>query len=79
VTIMKKFLNNIKKAFTKGKKYKCQICGRMIHEAHSLEHAKTEEYLLDLIRKDHPKWKQKDSACRECIEYYRKLINQAEI
>ena len=76
---MKKFFNNIKRALTKGKKYKCRICGRMIHETHSLEHAKAEEYLIDLIRKDHPQWKQKDSACKECIEYYRKLINQSEI
>jgi len=76
---MKNFLNNIKKVFTRGKKYKCQICGRMIHEAHSLEHAKTEEYLLNLIRKDHPEWKDQDITCPECLEYYRKLINQAEI
>ena len=76
---MKNFFNNIKKVFAGGKRYKCQICGRMIHEAHSLEHAKAEEYLLNLIKKDHPKWKQKDLTCSECIEYYRKLINQAEI
>ena len=76
---MKNFLNSIKNALTGSKRYKCQICGRMIHEAHSLEHAKAEEYLLNLIKKDHPKWKQKNSTCSECIEYYRKLINQAEI
>ncbi len=75
----KNFFNNIKNALTGGKKYKCQICGRMIHEAHSLEHAKAEEYLLDLIKKDHPKWSQKDLTCAGCVEYYRKLINQAEI
>ena len=76
---MKNFFNNIKKAFIKDKKYKCQICGKMIHQSHSLEHAKTEEYLLNLIRKDHPEWKDQDITCPECLEYYRKLINQAEI
>ena len=76
---MKNFLNNIKNALAGGKRYKCQICGKMIHEAHSLEHAKAEEYLLNLIKKDHPKWKEKNLTCPECIEYYRKLINQAEI
>jgi len=76
---MKKFINKIKNAFTGGKKYKCKICERMINEKHSLEHAKAEEYLINLIKKDHPKWEQKDSTCPECIEYYRKLIKQSEI
>ncbi len=76
---MKKFLNNVTRTFSKSKKYRCQICRRMVHEAHSLEHAKAEEYLLNLIKKDHPKWKQEDLTCSECVEYYRKLIKQAEI
>lgn len=76
---MKNFFDKIKKVLAGEKKYKCQICERMIHEEHSLEHAKAEEYLINLIKKDHPKWDQKDSACPECIEYYRKLIKQSEI
>ena len=76
---LKIFLGNIVKTFSKGKRYKCQICGRMILEVHSLEHAKAEEYLLELIKKDHPQWNQKDLTCPECIEYYRKLIVQTEI
>ena len=76
---LKIFLGNIVKIFSKGKRYKCQICGRMILEVHSLEHAKAEEYLLELIRKDHPEWNQKDLTCLECVKYYRKLIDQTEI
>jgi len=76
---LKKCLGDIVKAFSKGKKYKCQICGRMILKAHSLEHVKAEEYLLELIKKDHPQWNQKGLTCPECIEYYRKLIAQTEI
>ena len=66
-------------SFKKNKFYQCQICGKMIRKEHSLEHVKAEEYLLGLIKKDHPQWKQTESTCRECIEYYRKLIKQAEI
>ncbi|MCF7908880.1 MAG: hypothetical protein K9L86_08440 [Candidatus Omnitrophica bacterium] len=63
----------------KGKKYECKICKRMIHEEHSLEHVKAEEYLIELIRKDHSNWQHKDPTCKECIEYYRKLVKETEI
>jgi hypothetical protein len=62
-----------------GKKYKCEICQRMIDEEKSLEHVKAEEYLIELIKKDHPQWCDKSEACKECIQYYRKLVNEAEI
>jgi hypothetical protein len=63
----------------KNKSYKCQICNRIIHEEHALEHVKTEEYLIELIKKNHPQWHHKEPTCRECIDYYRKLIKDAEI
>lgn len=61
------------------KKYKCQICNRMIEEEHAIMHIKTEEYIINLIKKDHPRWKHQDIACRECIEYYRRLVKEAEL
>ena len=61
------------------KKYRCQICDRMIEEEHALMHAKAEEYLMNLIKKAHPQWRQEDPTCKECIEYYRKLVREAEI
>lgn len=64
---------------SKGKKYKCQICERIVHEAHAIEHIKAEEYLMELIKKDHPQWRHKEPTCKECIDYYRKLIKDAEI
>jgi hypothetical protein len=60
-------------------KYQCPICKRMILESHAIEHIKTEEYLMGLISKDHPKWSKKDPVCQECIDYYRKLVEDAEI
>jgi hypothetical protein len=60
-------------------KYQCPICKRMILQSHAIEHIKTEEYLMGLISKDHPKWSKKDPVCKECIDYYRKLIEDAEI
>lgn len=60
-------------------KYRCQICDRDIDDFASIAHIKAEEYLIDLIRKNHPEWKEDDKTCHKCIEYYRKLVKQAEI
>ncbi|MCF7871149.1 MAG: hypothetical protein K9L95_03310 [Candidatus Omnitrophica bacterium] len=60
-------------------KYQCPVCKRMIHQAHALEHIKTEEYLMKLISKDHPRWAKEEPVCKECIDYYRKLVEDAEI
>ncbi len=64
---------------TKAGGYVCPICGRAISEDHALIHVKAEEYLLSLIKKDHPEWKESDGTCPECIAYYRKLIREANI
>lgn len=60
-------------------KYKCQICGRDIDDFAGLAHVKAEEYLIDLIQKSHPEWKKDKNTCQKCIEYYRKLVKDAEI
>lgn len=63
----------------KNGRYKCHICERMIDEQCALTHVKAEEYLISLIKKDHPQWKDKDSLCPECVDYYRKLVKDGEI
>ncbi len=68
-----------KNIITDDKSYQCQICARIIHSNHAIEHIKAEEYLINLIRKNHPKWQHKEPTCPECLEYYRKLIKDAEI
>lgn len=59
--------------------YVCSICRRPIDEESALTHVKAEEYLLELIRKDHPQWKEEEGACLRCVEYYRELIRKAKI
>jgi len=60
-------------------KYRCQICDREIDDFASIAHIKAEEYIINLIRRDHPEWKEKDKTCHKCIEYYRKLVRENEI
>jgi len=60
-------------------KYYCKICNRQIDDFASIAHVKAEEYLIELIRRDHPEWKTADKTCPECLEYYRKLVKENEI
>ncbi|MFH1578128.1 MAG: hypothetical protein ABIC18_03545 [Candidatus Omnitrophota bacterium] len=62
-----------------SKEYKCQICQRMINKKHAMMHIKAEEYIIGLIKKAHPQWKEKDPTCKVCVDYYRKLVKEAEI
>jgi hypothetical protein len=59
--------------------YVCRICKRVVDEKTALTHIKAEEYLLGLIKKDHPEWKESDPACPQCVDYYRVLIKKAKI
>lgn len=76
-----KYLGLCNKCEPKGTNstYLCQICGRQVDEASAISHVKAEEYLLGLIKKDHPEWKSDKNTCHECIDYYRALINKAKI
>ena len=62
-----------------NKKYRCQLCNRDIDESVALEHIKAEEYIINLIRKDRPQWHKDKKTCKECVDYYRRLVNEAEI
>jgi ribosomal protein L34E len=62
-----------------SKKYKCHICERDIDESVAISHVKAEEYLINLIKKDHPQWQKDNDICQECLEYYRKLVKDTEI
>ena len=60
-------------------KYKCQLCDREIDDFVAIAHIKAEEYLIDLIRRDHPEWKEDKKTCHKCIDYYHRLVRESEI
>lgn len=60
-------------------KHKCQICAREIDDSVGLAHIRAEEYLMELIRRDHPEWQENKGTCDLCLEYYRELIKRTEI
>ena len=57
-------------------KHTCQICKRKIDDAVAIAHIKAEEYIIELIRKDHPEWDTSKGTCDLCVEYYKELIKQ---
>ena len=69
---------DLSKADSPGK-YHCQICNREIDERVALTHVKSEEYIINLIKKDHPEWDIDKKTCHKCADYYRRLVNEAEI
>lgn len=52
----------------------CPLCNKPVD---SIEHI-TEQWLLDVIRKEHPEWIEKNGLCTKCIAYYRNLDNVFE-
>jgi len=60
-------------------KYRCRICDRDIDDFVSIAHIKTEEYLIELIMRDHPEWEKDNKICHQCVDYYRKLVKETEI
>ena len=61
--------NLCNKCEAKSTTYKCEICQRFIDKKKALTHVKAEEYILSLIKKDHPEWNKKEDISEECLDY----------
>lgn len=53
----------------------CGLCG---HESSDLSRV-AEDYIFDLIRKNHPEWVRADGACPKCLVYYSTLEDVIQI
>lgn len=58
---------------------RCPRCGKTIQAPMLLAHAKAEEYLIELIKRDHPEWVQPDGTCSRCSNYYRVLAQRTGV
>lgn len=58
---------------------RCPRCGKDIPAPMLLAHAKAEEYLIELIQRDHPEWVQPDGTCPRCKFYYRVLAKRTGV
>lgn len=53
----------------------CPLCSE---EADELLY-EFEQYVLDVIKKEHPEWVESDGACPRCLDYYRSLDSAIQI
>lgn len=58
---------------------RCPRCGKTIEAPLLLAHAKAEEYLIELIKRDHPEWVRPDGRCPRCNIYYRLLAKRTGV
>jgi len=58
--------------------YQCPVCGNIVKSSLAEYIKHTEKHIVDEIKKDHPRWAEKNGVCPKCLEYYRKQIKGEE-
>jgi len=53
----------------------CMLCEE---DAPSLDE-KIDDLVMDMIKRNNPKWVESDGACAKCVVYYENLSNIVEI
>ena len=52
--------------------YICPVCAKAVSEDLRAYIDHTESHIIDVIRKKHPEWIEKDGLCHKCLDYYKK-------
>ena len=53
----------------------CPICRKRISRDLAVVIPHTEELIIDVIKKKHPDWVDKDGICKKCYEYYKSQLH----
>ena len=53
----------------------CPVCKKAISRDLSVVITHTEEHIVNIIKKKHPDWVEKDGLCKRCHEYYKKQLH----
>ena len=54
--------------------YSCSVCQQKVSGDLIKFKDHTERHIADLIKHDHPEWKEEGGVCSQCLEYYRAEI-----
>ena len=52
----------------------CPTCGKKMPRDLAVVFPHTEEHIVDMIKKKHPEWADKDGICKKCHEYYKSQL-----
>lgn len=53
----------------------CPVCKEALPRDISVIVPHTEEHIVDIIKKKHPEWVEKNGICRKCYEHYEKQLH----
>ncbi len=56
-------------------KKNCTLCHQDTEDLYHI----AEQYVLNIIKKEHPEWVDQNGACIKCIEHYKALDNAIKI
>ena len=51
--------------------YQCALCQDKIENDLLVYHGHVEQHIVEIIKRDHPEWSEKDGMCQKCLEYLR--------
>lgn len=56
-------------------KKNCTLCNNEANDLYRI----AEEYVLGVIKKEHPEWVEENGACQKCVEHYKALDHAIKI
>lgn len=54
--------------------YICEVCGKKMAGDSLVFIGHTEKHIVDIIKRKHPEWVEKDGICRKCLDYYKEEL-----
>jgi len=59
-------------------KFNCNLCGSTVEGDFKSLHDDLDDWMLKMILREHPKWKETDGACPKCLEELKKRYKQVD-
>lgn len=54
--------------------YSCPVCGEKFGANFDKYVQHVESEIVELVKKDHPEWAERDGTCLKCYEYYKNQL-----
>ena len=60
-------------------RYVCPICEREVDDSIIPYHKNVEKQILDMIKKENPRWIDEDGSSEKTVDYYRALLSNQSL